>query len=142
STSSPSDLYFLSRENVSGQSLYMTTGPFRSRVLLRDRVIVLWVQLTSSKVQAEAMAASAKAAPGRTVGEQVAEWKTFLHAACQAGQMSEGRYDAYCRNIGIFVAWAGPGTAIGELPTRVLGLVAPELPTRDRMPLTAIQLPP
>src|SRR5207248_878203 len=42
------------------------------------------------KGQAEAVAASVKAAPGRTVGEQMEEWKGFLRSACQAGQMSEG----------------------------------------------------
>lgn len=72
-------------------------------------------QYQKIRAQADAMAAMVKAAPGRTIGEQVEEWTRFLRAACQAGQMSEGRYDAYCRNIGTFVVWAGEQTAIDAL---------------------------
>lgn len=51
-------------------------------------------------------------APGRSVGEQAENWKRLLHASCRGGQMSEGRYDAYCRRIAPFVAWMGPGASI------------------------------
>ena len=27
----------------------------------------------------------------------------LLHGVCQSGHMSEGRFDAFCRNIGVFV---------------------------------------
>jgi len=60
--------------------------------------------------------------PERTVGCQVDAWQTLLRGVCQSGQMSEGRYDAYRRNIGAFVDWAGPGTAIDAIDeTRLEG---------------------
>src|SRR5262249_52435911 len=50
--------------------------------------------------QAAAVLATLEApTPERTVERQIESWKTLLHAACQSGQMSEGRYDAYCRKI-------------------------------------------
>ncbi len=48
----------------------------------------------------------------RTVEAQATLWKQLLQSVCQSGQMSEGRYDGYCRNIGKFVAWIGPETSI------------------------------
>jgi integrase len=57
--------------------------------------------------------AAVKATPkDRTVSAQVAAWTAFLRSACQSGQMSEGRFDAYCRNVGAFTEWAGPQSAI------------------------------
>jgi len=53
--------------------------------------------------------------PERTVKCQVDAWQTLLRGVCQSGQMSEGRYDAYCRNIGAFVDWIGPETAIDAI---------------------------
>ncbi len=47
------------------------------------------------------------AAPERTVAAQVEAWKTLLRGVCQSGQMSEGRYDAYCRKIGHSPDWSG-----------------------------------
>ena len=66
------------------------------------------------KAQADAMveAATIATAPDRTVAGQVDSWKNLLRAACQSGQMSEGRYDAYCRKIRPFVEWIGPDSAI------------------------------
>ncbi|WP_165073872.1 tyrosine-type recombinase/integrase [Paludisphaera rhizosphaerae] len=52
------------------------------------------------------------AAPERTIGVQVENWKNLLRDSCHAGQLSEGRFDAYCRNIGTFVAWIGPQTSV------------------------------
>jgi integrase len=74
-------------------------------------------QYQKIKVQAEAMVEStAKAVPPeRTIKAQVEAWKTLLHGVCQSGQMSEGRFDAYCRNIGNFVAWIGEDTAIDAI---------------------------
>jgi hypothetical protein len=74
-------------------------------------------QYQKIKAQAEQVVASAvKAAPpDRTVQAQVKGWKTLLHSACQSGQMSEGRFDGYCRNIGTFMAWVGPETAIDAI---------------------------
>jgi integrase len=70
----------------------------------------------SLKTQAGTMLASMTSPPpGRTVTAQVEAWKTLLRAVCQSGQMSEGRYDAYCRNIGSFVAWIGPEAAIDAI---------------------------
>ena len=46
---------------------------------------------------------------------QVALWQQLLRGVCQSGQMSEGRFDAYCRNIGNFVAWIGEETAIDAI---------------------------
>ena len=53
--------------------------------------------------------AAAKATPtDRTVAAQVEHGRACSGRACQSGQMSEGRYDAYCRNIGTFMDWIGP----------------------------------
>ena len=52
--------------------------------------------------------------PDRTIAGRVGEWKNYLLAACRGGQFSAGRYDAYCRNIDVFVAWAGPSTAMSS----------------------------
>src|SRR5581483_7474991 len=41
--------------------------------------------------------------------------KTLLRSVCQSGQMSEGRYDGYCRNIGNYVQWIGEDTAIDAI---------------------------
>ncbi|MFM7315444.1 MAG: tyrosine-type recombinase/integrase, partial [bacterium] len=64
--------------------------------------------------QAEAMVESAvKATPtDRTVAAQVKAWTDLLRSACQSGQMSEGRFDAYCRNIRPFADWVGLQSAI------------------------------
>jgi integrase len=74
-------------------------------------------QYQKIKAQAEAMIeTTAKVIPPeRTVKAQVEAWKTLLHGVCQSGQMSEGRFDAYCRNIGNFVAWIGEETAIDAI---------------------------
>ncbi|SIN69293.1 Phage integrase family protein [Singulisphaera sp. GP187] len=69
------------------------------------------------KAQAEAILKSAieTTPPNRTVAAQVESWKTLLLGICQSGQISEGRFDAYCRVIGIFAAWIGPETAIDAI---------------------------
>lgn len=74
-------------------------------------------QYRKIKEQADAMVASAVTAtpPDRTVEAQVASWQELLRGACRAGQMSEGRLDAYCRNITVFVAWAGAKTAVDAI---------------------------
>jgi integrase len=74
-------------------------------------------QYQKIKAQADSVvAATTKVVPeDRTVGAQVATWRTLLHGVCLSGQMSEGRYDAYCRNIGNFAEWVGPGTAIDAI---------------------------
>ena len=50
--------------------------------------------------------------PDRTVAAQVEVWKDLLRSACLSRQLSEGRYDAYCRKIRPFMDWIGPETAI------------------------------
>jgi integrase len=74
-------------------------------------------QYQTLKAQAAAMVDAAVKAtpPDRTVAAQVDSWKTLLRGACQSGQMSEGRFDAYCRNIRAFVDWIGPQTAIDAI---------------------------
>lgn len=74
-------------------------------------------QYQKIKAQAEQMVASAVKAtpPERTVKAQVEAWQTLLRSVCQSGQMSEGRFDAYCRNIGKFVEWIGEDTAIDAI---------------------------
>src|SRR5579862_327589 len=74
-------------------------------------------QYKKIKVQADAMLASATQAtpPNRTVKAQVDSWLQLLRSVCQSGQMSEGRYDAYSRNIRIFVEWIGEKTAIDAI---------------------------
>ena len=70
----------------------------------------------SLKSQAGTMLAGMDSpSPERTVKAQIEAWKTLLRGVCQAGQMSEGRFDAYCRNIRTFVDWIGPETAIDAI---------------------------
>jgi integrase len=71
-------------------------------------------QYRKIRAQAEAMVeAAAKQTPtDRTVAAQVDAWKSLLHSACQSCQLSEGRYDAYCRRIRPFMDWIGSRTAI------------------------------
>lgn len=66
--------------------------------------------------QSDAILAGMDAAsPQRTVSVQVESWKTLLRSACQSGQLSEGRYDAYERKIKPFVRWIGPDCAIDAI---------------------------
>jgi integrase len=69
------------------------------------------------KNQADQMVASTVEAtpPDRAVKAQVEAWKQLLRGACQSRQMSEGRFDGYCRNIGKFVEWIGEDTAIDAI---------------------------
>jgi integrase len=60
-------------------------------------------------------AAAEATPPDRTIGAQRDAWVKFLRGVCSAGQMSEGRYDAYVRNVGVFVRWAGPQTPIDAI---------------------------
>ena len=53
--------------------------------------------------------------PDRTIVAQVEAWKNLLRGVCQSGQMSSGRFDAYCRNIRPFVDWIGPESAIDAI---------------------------
>ena len=70
----------------------------------------------SLKSQRDAVLASMTApSPERTVGAQVEAWKTLLRGVTQSGQMSEGRFDAYCRNIRTFVNWVGPESSIDAI---------------------------
>jgi integrase len=74
-------------------------------------------QYQKIKAQADAMVAATvnHAPPDRTVMAQVEAWQNLLRSVCQSGQMSEGRFDAYCRNIGNFVEWIKPETAIDAI---------------------------
>jgi integrase len=71
------------------------------------------------KIKAQAatvVEAAVKATPpDRTMQAQVESWRQLLQGVCQSGQMSEGRYDGYRRNIGKFTAWIGPETAIDAI---------------------------
>lgn len=68
------------------------------------------------KAQRDAVMASLEpASPERTISIQVDGWKNLLRSACQSRQLSEGRYDAYLRNIKPFVEWIGPETAIDAI---------------------------
>lgn len=74
-------------------------------------------QYQKIKARAETMIQSTVKAvpPERTIKAQVEVWKNLLHGVCQSGQMSEGRYDAYCRNIGKFVNWIEEETPIDAI---------------------------
>lgn len=63
------------------------------------------------------MVASASAAtpPDRTVAAQILAWQALLRGVTQSGQMSEGRFDSYCRGIVIFEEWIGKETAIDQI---------------------------
>ena len=74
-------------------------------------------QFQKLKDQAEQVVASTVEAPprDRTLKAQVEAWRALLRSVCQSGQMSEGRYDGYCRNIGNFVEWIGEDTSIDAI---------------------------
>jgi integrase len=68
------------------------------------------------KSQRDVVLASMTApSPERTMGAQVEAWKTLLRGVTLSGQMSEGRFDAYCRNIRTFVDWIGPESSIDAI---------------------------
>jgi len=71
-------------------------------------------QYQKIKAQSDAMVASAAQAtsPDRTVEAQIGAWRKLLRSICESGQISEGRYDAYSRNIQIFADWIGEKSAI------------------------------
>jgi integrase len=52
------------------------------------------------------------AAPDRTIKAQVEAWLKVLQGAVATDTLSEGRYDAYARHIGIFRDWIGPEACI------------------------------
>ena len=74
-------------------------------------------QYQKIKAQADQVVAATVTAapPERTVRAQVEAWKTLLRSVCQSGQMSEGRFDGYCRNIGKFSEWIGPEAAVDAI---------------------------
>jgi len=83
----------------------------------RERMVDALVgsgQYRKIKDQAEASVEAAVKAtpPERTIKAQVDAWQQLLRGACLSRQMSEGRFDAYCRNIGHFVTWIGPEAPI------------------------------
>jgi integrase len=51
----------------------------------------------------------------RTIKGQMDGWARLQHSRHVAGKISAGRYDAYLRNVGVFVEWAGPSTDIATL---------------------------
>jgi integrase len=51
----------------------------------------------------------------RKVKGQVDAWVRNQHSRHVAGKISAGRYDAYDRNVGVFVEWIRPGTDISEI---------------------------
>ncbi len=66
--------------------------------------------------QAEQMLASVDdVPPERTIEAQIKAWESLLHSVCQTGQMSVGRYDAYCRNMKTFKEWMGAVASIDEI---------------------------
>ena len=71
-------------------------------------------QYRSIRTQAESIVESTTSPPpvDRTVGAQVTAWTELLRSACQSRQISEGRYDAYCRRIRTFAAWIGPELSV------------------------------
>src|SRR5271166_541050 len=81
-------------------------------------------QYRKIKTQAEDMveATLKTTPPDRTVAAQVDAWKNLLKSACQSGQMSEGRFDAYCRNIRVFADYTGSQAPIDTIDeTRLEG---------------------
>jgi integrase len=74
-------------------------------------------QYRKIKEQAVAVVTAATKGPPqeRTIEAQVEGWRKLLHGACRSGQMSEGRYDAYCRNIAKFTEWAGEKADVGTI---------------------------
>jgi integrase len=71
-------------------------------------------QYQKIKGQAEQVVAATVKPPtaDRTIKAQIEAWQTLLRGICQSGQMSEGRFDGYCRNIGTFAKWIGEDAAI------------------------------
>ncbi|WP_020474433.1 tyrosine-type recombinase/integrase [Zavarzinella formosa] len=59
------------------------------------------------KGQADSLVAEKPAPADRSIGVQIENWEEFLRKICKSGQMSEGRFDSYCRAVGIFRNWIG-----------------------------------
>ncbi len=74
-------------------------------------------QYRKIKGQADTMVAATEtpAPADRTVGAQVKAWQDFLRNICKSGQMSEGRFDSYCRAVGIFRDWIGEATPVDAI---------------------------
>lgn len=65
---------------------------------------------------AESIVGSAKnPTPERTVASRVNAWRTLLHGSCQAGQLSEARFDSYSRDIETFARWVGRESQIDSI---------------------------
>jgi len=70
----------------------------------------------SANAKADDVINSAKPTPtDRTLAFQSEAWKGLLLSAQRSGQMSEGRFDAYCRKIRPFIDWIGPGASIESI---------------------------
>ena len=93
-------------------------------------------QYRKIKSQSEAMVESVvKPTPqDRTLAAQVEAWKGLLRSACQSKQLSEGRYDAYCRRIRPFMEWVGPDSAIDAIDEAKLEGNFPPRYRRDDTP--------
>jgi len=86
----------------------------------RERLVDTLVgagQYQKIKAQAEQVVASTvkTTPPDRTVKAQIEAWRTLLRSVCQSGQMSEGRFDGYCRNISTFAQWIGEDAPIDTI---------------------------
>jgi integrase len=73
-----------------------------------------YVQSLDRRIGAEAVPKD------RTVRGQVDAWVRNQHSRHMAGKISAGRYDAYERNVGVFVDWIRPGTDISEITAQRL----------------------
>jgi hypothetical protein len=68
--------------------------------------------------------------PDRRLSAQVEAWGRFLLAGVAAGQLSDGRYDAYLRNVGVFSEWAGPDAPVDCITAPKLEAFFQELSSR------------
>ncbi|MDR3582533.1 MAG: tyrosine-type recombinase/integrase [Candidatus Pacebacteria bacterium] len=66
--------------------------------------------------QSDATTSGAKALQSdRSIEAHVETWRSLLLSACESGQISAGRYEAYLANVAKFVQWIGPKALIDSI---------------------------
>ncbi len=87
---------------------------------------------------AATVAPGTPANPERTVEAQSRSWVEWQHTRHVAGEISAGRWDAYARNLGVFVAWIGGDTVVDELNWPTLQAYYKHLATKKAEGLYAL----
>ncbi|MDR3620674.1 MAG: tyrosine-type recombinase/integrase [Paludisphaera borealis] len=93
---------------------------------------------------ADVLSGAKPTSPDRAITAQVEIWKRLLRSACQSGQMSEGRFDAYCRRIMPFIDWLGADASIDAIDETKLegyyGRLSEQVGVKRYSPVTAHEM--